>query len=95
MVTTITLVPGHPTLLVSGSADGTIRTWRHLEGKQLHVENIPGCEAGEQALCIISHLASSPVNGDIAVMAEGCVSTKPIMCRNSVLRQALSAAVDA
>jgi hypothetical protein len=71
MVTAIALVPSHPHLLVSASADGTVRTWRHLQGKQLHCERIAGCAAAEGEKGVIARLACSPVNGDVAVVVEG------------------------
>ena len=93
MVTTISLVPTQPELLVSGAADGTVRTWRHMQGTPLFVEsiNIDSGAAGKDAEGdeeIVSSVVCSPVNGDVAVVLERCAKSNTSVCTNLGARRA-------
>ena len=41
MVTCVCPVPAHPGILVSGSADGTVRSWRYMDGQLVSTHNLP------------------------------------------------------
>lgn len=41
MVTCVCVVPAHTGILVSGSADGTVRSWRYMDGQLVSTHNLP------------------------------------------------------
>lgn len=69
-VTSLALLPGPPQLLVSGSGDGTVRTWCPETGRQLHRFDISDGPVGGREPAV-KRIAPQPFQTTLACLLDG------------------------
>ncbi|KAH9384046.1 hypothetical protein HPB48_026028 [Haemaphysalis longicornis] len=70
-VTSLALLPGPPQLLVSGSGDGTVRTWCPETGRQLHRFDITAGQQEGGREPAVKRIALEPFKTTLACLLDG------------------------
>ncbi|XP_077549019.1 tRNA (guanine-N(7)-)-methyltransferase non-catalytic subunit WDR4-like [Haemaphysalis longicornis] len=70
-VTSLALLPGPPQLLVSGSGDGTVRTWCPETGRQLHHFDITAGQPEGGREPAVKRIALEPFKTSLACLLDG------------------------